>query len=199
MALPDLAATADLSARGVDIETTEATTLAETMLAVASAIVRGAAGSPILEAVSTVTLWGIDRSHWLDLPGHPVTEVFTVTHDGDTLTAGDDFKLVNGRLWGSSPWGTDCEPLEVVVTLAHGLVEVPAHIVQLVCDLTIAGMAAATDGARNPNVIAEKIDDYAVSFVPGAEAVASAVELPKLTKAWLRAQFGGGAAMVSHR
>ena len=196
MALPNLAAAADLSTRGVD---PEFPALAEVMLSVASAIVRGAAGSPILETTSTVNLWGIERSHWLDLPGKPITAVSSVIHDGDTLTANDDYKLVDGRLWGSSPWGTDCEPLEVVVTLTHGFAEVPPHIVQLVCDLAIAGINAAPDGARNPNVIAEKIDDYAVTFAPGAEAVASAVELPTLTKTWLRAQFGGGVGMVTHR
>lgn len=194
MALPNLAVTADLSARGIT-----PTAVHTTMLAVASSIVRAAAGSPILATTSTVTLWGLDSSHWLDLPGKPITAVSTVVHDGDTLTADDDYKLVDGRLWGASPWGDSCEPLKVVVTMSHGFTAVPAHIVQLVCDLTIAGAAAATDGAHNPNVIAERIDDYAVTFAPGAEAVASAVELPHLTKAWLRAQFGGGAGMVSHR
>lgn len=196
MALPNLAAAADLSARGV---TPEFSALAEVMLAVASSIVRAAAGSPILETTSTVTLWGVDRSQWLDLPGKPVTAASSVIHDGDTLTADDDYKLVDGRLWGASPWGNGCEPLDVVVTMTHGFAEVPAHIVQLVCDLAIAGIAAAADGARNPNVIAEKIDDYAVTFAPGAEAVASAMELPALTKAWLRAQFGSGVGMVTHR
>ncbi len=196
MALPNLAVEADLSTRGV---TPEFPGLADVMLAVASSVVRGAAGSPILETTSTVTLWGLDRSQWLDLPGHPVTAVSAVTHDGETLAVGD-YKLANGRLWGSSQWGNGCEPLEVVVTMTHGLTEVPAHVIQLVCDLAIAGMSAAADGARNPNVIAEKIDDYAVTFAPGAEAVASAVELPKLTKAWLRSQFGGGGVgMVTHR
>ena len=194
MALPDLAAAADLSARGVT-----PTAVHTVMLAVASSIVRGAAASPILSTTSTVTLWGLDQDVWLSLPGQPVTAVSSVTRDGTVLTADDDYKLVDGRLWGSTPWGTGYEPLEVVVTMTHGLATVPAHIVQIVCDLAIAGAAAATDGARNPNVIAERIDDYAVTFAPGAEAVASAVELPVLTRAWLRAQFGGGAAVVSQR
>lgn len=194
MALPDLAVSADLSARGVT-----PTDAMLTMLSVASSIVRGAAGSPIASTTSTVTLWGLDASPWLDLPGQPVTAVSSVVHDGDTLTAEDDFKLVNGRLWGSSLWGNGREPLEVVVTMTHGLAEVPAHVVQLVCDLAIAGAAAAADGAHDPRVVAERIDDYAVTFAPGTEAVASAVELPALTKAWLRAQFGGGVSVVSYR
>lgn len=193
MALPNLAASADLSARGVT-----PTSVHTVMLAVASSLVRAAAGSPILETTSTVTLWGLDRDQWLDLPGKPVTAVSSVTHDGDVLAA-DDYKLVGSRLWGASPWGGSCEPLEIVVTMTHGLATVPPHVVQLVCDLVIAGADAALDGARNPNVIAERIDDYAVTFAPGAEAVASAMELPALTKAWLRAQFGGGVALVAQR
>lgn len=194
MALPDLATTADLSARGITPAAVH-----DVMLAVASSIVRGAAGSPILETDSTVTLWGLDGSQWLDLPGQPITVVTSVEFDGDTLAADDDYRLVNGRLWGATPWGASCDPLEVVVEITHGLPEVPAHIVQLVCDLAIAGADAATAGAHDPNVVAEKIDDYAVTFASGAESVATAVELPPLTKAWLRSQFGGGVAVVSYR
>lgn len=194
MALPDLALAADLSARGIT-----PTAVHTTMLAVASSVVRGAAQSPILATTSTVTLWGLDRDQWLDLPGKPVTAVASVVHDGDTLTADDDYKLVAGRLWGASPWGDGCEPLEVVVTMTHGLAVVPAHIVQLVCDLAIAGAAAATEGAHDPRVIAERIDDYAVTFAEGAQAVATAVELPTATKQALRKQFGGGAGLVTSR
>lgn len=194
MALPDLAVAADLSARGIT-----PTAVHTTMLAVASSVVRGAAQSPILATTSTVTLWGLDRDQWLDLPGKPVTAVASVVHDGDTLTADDDYKLVAGRLWGASPWGDGREPLEVVVTMTHGLAAVPAHIVQLVCDLAIAGAAAATEGAHDPRVIAERIDDYAVTFAEGAQAVASAVELPTATKQALRKQFGGGAGLVTSR
>lgn len=192
--LPNLAASADLTARGIT-----PTAVHTVMLAVASSIVRAAAGSPILTTDSTVTLWGLDVDRWLDLPGRPVTAVTSVLHDGETLTADTDYKLVDGRLWGSAYWGDGIEPLEVEVELTHGFAVVPPHIVQLVCDLAIAGAAAAADGAHNPNEIAVKIDDYAVTFAPGAEAVASVMELPKLTRNWLRAQFGGGAAMVTAR
>lgn len=194
MALPDLAAAADLSARGVT-----PTAVHATMLTVASSVVRAAAGSPILATTSTVSLWGVDGSIWLDLPGKPVTAVATVVHDGTTLTVDDDYRLVDGRLWGAVPWGDPCEPLEVVVTMTHGLSAVPTHVVQLVCDLAIAGADAATTGAHDPRVIAERIDDYSVTFAPGAEAVATVMELPVLTKAWLRSQFGGGVSVVTYR
>lgn len=194
MALPDLAASADLSARGVDITDTE---LVAVMLAVASSVVRGAAQSPILETDSTVTLWAVDGDQYLDLPGMPVTAVDSVTLDSDLLAA-DTYKLVAGRLWRSAGWG-GCEPLEVEVTLTHGFATVPPYIVQLVCDLAIAGMSSASAGAHDPRVIAEKIDDYAVTFADGAESVATAMELPRLTRDGLRKRFGGGAAMVLSR
>lgn len=194
MALPDLAVAADLSARGVT-----PTAVHTVMLGVASSLVRGAAGSPILEASSVVTLWATDGSQYLSLPGQPVTAVASVVYDGDTLTADDDYKLVDGSLWGSTPWGDGCEPLEVVVTMTHGLAAVPPHIVQLVCDLAIAGANAATDGAHDPRVIAEKIDDYSVTFAAGAESVASVMELPAATRRALRAKFGGGAGVVTFR
>jgi hypothetical protein len=193
--LPNLAAAADLSARGVDVSDT---VLVAAMLAVASSVVRGAAQSPILETDSTVTLWAVDADQWLTLPGKPVTAVSSVEVDGVALAA-TEYKLVHGDLWCASGWGTGCEPVEVVVDMTHGFAEVPAYIKQLVCDLAIAGMASSSAGAHDPRVVAEKIDDYAVTFAEGAEAVASAMELPRLTLNGIRARFGGGAAMVSQR
>lgn len=194
MALPNLAAAADLSTRGVDVSDTA---LVAEMLAVASSVVRRAAQSPILETTSTVTLWGLDDGRYLDLPGKPVTAVSSVVVDGVALAA-SDFKLMDGRLWRQVGWG-GCEPVEVVVTLTHGFLAVPADVKQLVCDLAIAGMGAAREGAHNPNVIAEKIDDYSVSFAQGYESVASVFELPRLTRQSLRKRFGGGAGLVTSR
>ena len=70
---------------------------------------------------------------------------------------------------------------------------------QLVCDLAILGAAAAPEGAHDPRVVAEQIDDYKVQFAPGAEGVSSAMEIPKLTRLWLKAQFGGTASMATIR
>lgn len=192
MALPDLAASADLTARGVDVADAA---LVAVMLAVASSVVRGAAQSPILETDSTVTLWAVDGDRYLDLPGRPVTAVASVTLDGDPL---DDYRLVHGRLWRLAGWG-GCEPLEVEVDLTHGFAAVPPYIVQLVCDLAIAGMSSAAEGAHDPRVVAEKIDDYSVTFADGADSVATAMELPRLTRDALRKRFGGGIALVLAR
>lgn len=193
-ALPPLATAADLTTRGVDVTNTA---LADEMLLVASAIVRGAAQSPIMQTTSTVTLWATGGDQYLDLPGKPVTAVSVVVRDGVTLDA-SDYRLVHGRLWRAAGWSYG-EPLRVDVTLTHGFLLVPANIRQLVCDLAIRGMAEAAEGAHNPNVIAEKIDDYSVTFAQGYESVATAMELPRLTKHALRKQYGGGAAMVVAR
>lgn len=191
MALADLATDADLSARGV-----APSAVHTLMLAVASSVVRAAAGSPILQATSTVTLtdWG---GRLLRLPGLPVLSVASVEVEGSAVA---DWKLVDSAsLFHADYWGGDDCPASVEVTMTHGLPEVPAHIVQLVCDLAIAGANAATTGARDASVIAEKIDDYSVTFAAGAEAVATAMELPRLTKQWLRSQFGGGVQVVAYR
>lgn len=191
MALPNLAADADLTARGVT-----PTSVHTLMLAVASSVVRAAAGSPILQTTSTVTLtdWG---GRLLRLPGLPVLSVASVKVDGSEATG---WKLVDSAsLFHADYWGGDDDPASVEVTLTHGLPKVPDHIVQLVCDLAIAGADAARSGAHPPGVIAEKIDDYSVTFAAGAEAVATAMELPRLTKQWLRSQFGGGVQVVTYR
>lgn len=194
MALPNLATLADLSARGADVSDP---TLVDVMLAVASAVVRGAAQSPILSASSTVTLWAFDGGEqFLDLPGKPVTAVSSVTVDGSAVT---DYKLVHGRLWRPGGWSDGCEPVEVVVSLTHGFASVPEDIKQLVCDLAILGVRTAPEGARDASVVAESVDDYSVTFADGASAVASAMTLPALTRVGLRKRFGGGAALVVSR
>jgi hypothetical protein len=193
MALPNLASLADLTARGVD--TTTNPTLAETMLTVASSLVRQAAGSPVAQHVATVTFHATEHGEWLDLPVKPVTAVSAVSLDGDLATG---WKLVNGDLWRREGWYS-CEPVEVEVTLTCGLPEVPEHIVQLVCDLAILGTKTAAEGAIDPRVVAERIDDYSVTFAKGAESVASAMTIPPMTRHSLRAQFGRGMSSVRMR
>lgn len=195
MALPDLAVSTDLSTRGIDVSNE---TLVADLLAVASATIRRAAGAPILEAESTVTLWGMDSDRYLNLPGQPVTAVETVVLDGDTL-ATDDWRLIHGRLWRSCGWGSALDPLEVTITLTHGLAEVPADIVDLCCSLVGAGLAATADGYESHGgKVAEMIGDYQVSWARGTDAVATAMSLPTGTRLMLRRAFGGGAGVVTY-
>lgn len=191
MALALLATVVDLSARGVDVSDEE---LALTMLAAASAAVREAAGSSISETTSTVTIEGVD-GHRLVLPSGPVTGVSTVTVDGEAVT---DYRLSGGSLWRPAGWPGACygEPAQVEITYTHGYAVVPEDIVNLVCMFAIAGMHEASQGSR-AGLAYESIDDYRVGYQQGAEATASAIEVPERTARMLRARFGGGTYVTS--
>lgn len=196
MALAALATTGDMDDRGIDISDLD---LSNTMLDVASAVVRDAAGSPISETDSTVVLyaWG-DRM--LQLPGLSVQSVSAVEIDG---TATTDYRFVGTALYRASGWGHPSEPADVEVTMTHGLPEIPPDIIDLVCNLAAAGQAEAASmaagGAFDPRVVVESIDDYRVQYAEGANAVASVFDLPAGTRARLRARFGGGASVVEYR
>lgn len=165
------------------------------MLAVASSLVREAAGSPILSATVTVSWWVTEWSEWETIPVRPVASVASVTLDGVAVT---DHKVVHNDLWRRGGWYGG-EPAEIEATLTAGLPTVPETIKQLVCDLAILGIETATAGAVDPRVVAEKIDDYSVTFAEGAEAVASAMTVPAMTRHSLRARFGGGFGSVKMR
>lgn len=190
-----LATLVDLSNREIDVSNPN---LANTMLAVASASVRGAAGAPISRETSTVTYTGWWHEKYLRLAALPVVSVGTVTVAGTAVT---DWRLTDSaRLWRSGGWGVDCGPADVVVVQTGGLLVVPEDIVNLVCSYAAAGIAAAAEGfASHAGVVTERIDDYSVTFAQGAEAVASVMELPEGTRRWLSSQFGGSAAMVPTR
>ena len=193
MALAPLATSADLSVRGVDVSNTQ---LVDQMLAAASEAVRDAAGSPISQHTSTVTVEaGPGRS--LRLPAQPVTAVSAVSIDGSAVT---DWRLVSGALWRVCGWQDGREPALVTVTFTHGLLDVPADIVALVCDFAIAGMNTATDGAKSGITgRSTSLDDYseAVQYAQNVDSMASVMEVPERTGRMLRARFGGGIYVTS--
>lgn len=189
MALAPLAA--DLGERPVPEGATP--DLVTEMLAAASAEIREAAGAPISEATSTIKLLGTD-SRWLTLPGGPVQSVSAVTLDGATVA---DWKLLEGRLWRWCGWQGWCGPVEVTVTMVHGLAAVPDDIVALCRDLALAGINVALDGGGSKSGVQseqESIDDYsrATTYATGSEATAGVMELPERTRLRLRQRFGGG-------
>ncbi|MEU0245175.1 hypothetical protein ABZ192_12720 [Streptomyces sp. NPDC006235] len=192
MPLDPLATIADLTARGVTVEPAE-TTAVNTYLSVASAHVRAAARSPISQTTGTVELEG--RGGRLLLPGQPVTAVSAVAVDGVAVS---DYKLRSGAL--TRPCGFPVGS-EVDVTYTHGLPEVPADIVDLVCRM--AGQALVkfrespeTALADKPK-IQERIGDYSVTY--GYSVTYSDMELPRYLRDSLAARFGGGAALVVSR
>lgn len=192
MALDPLASESDLATLGVDISDASLAALA---LDMASAAVREAAGSPISALVSTVDVEG-GAGRWLSLPFTPVREVTEVAIDGDPVS---DWRLISGSLFRRDGWAS-CLPTVVTVTAAHGYNEVPADIVLLVCELAGAGISAAIEGVEvKTRVQSEGIDDYTVSYVTGAAAMTSVMELTERTRLRLAQRFGGGSHVVGAR
>lgn len=200
MPLANLAATADLTNRGITPAPGEEQRVT-TFLAEASAAVREAAGVPISRLTSTVVLAGTS-SHWLRLPGPPVASVASVTLDGTTVT---DHKLVDGSLWRPCGWQPGYEPALATVTLTHGFVEVPEDIVGMVCVLVAGALRASratTDGtglAPPRGVQSVAIDDYRVQYDTSTDQAVTMFDIPDHVQRKLRARFGGGADVVEFR
>lgn len=198
MALDPLATVDDLTARGLTIDASEMQ-LIGVYLDVASAIVRQAAGCPISQTTSTITVEG-DRTQWLSLPGLPVTAVASVAIDGETVT---DFKLRSNRLWRLIGWSPRCEMSDVDVTYTHGLPTVPVDIVDLVCRLAAMALVAYRSGGSNGEqlgerqVIQERIGDYSATYT--YNPLLSEQELPDYLREQLAARFGGNVAVVRSR
>ena len=198
MALDPLAAVADLEARGLTIDPTEVTLVA-VYLDVASQAVREAAGVPISETTSTVTLEG-EHGQWLRLPGLPISSVATVELDGEAVT---DWRLRSGMLWRAAGWSGCDGPSEVEVTYTHGLLVVQADIVDLVCRMVAAALTAyrslGTGEALGADkaITSERIGDYAVTFANDGRV--TEMDLPQYWRERLAARFGGGISSARSR
>lgn len=193
MALTPLATVADLEARGVTVDASEADAVA-TFLDVASTVVRDAAGSPISQTTSTVVLEG-GPAQRLRLPGQPVQSVASVAVDGLPV---DDWKLTSGALFRAAGWGPAYDPCDVEVTYTHGLATVPADVVDIVCRLVgqeLMSFRESPETALSARpVIQERIGDYSVTYSQTPDF--SPMELPKYLRARLAARFGSGAGVV---
>ncbi|MEU1194927.1 hypothetical protein ABZ446_01730 [Streptomyces sp. NPDC005813] len=197
MALDPLATVVDLEARGLAVDPSE-TAIVYAYLYVASVAVREAAGTPISQTTSTVTLEGSD-GQWLTLPGLPISSVLSVEVDGVPVT---DWRLRSQRLWRAAGW-TGCDgPSEVEVTQIHGLPEPPADIVDLVCRMVAGALKAQRSqedgtGLDAQVITSERIGDYAVTY--GGDGRVSEMDLPQYWRERLEARFGGGAQMLRSR
>jgi hypothetical protein len=197
VALDPLATVADLEARGMTVEPSEAAIVA-VYLDVASTAVREAAGTAISRTTSTITLEGVPGQR-LKLPGLPIVSVASVTIDGDAVT---DWLLRSERLWRAAGW-TACEPSEVEVTYTHGLATVPSDIVDLVCRMVAAAVSAyraLEDGealAADKEVTSERLGDWAVTY--GSDGRVTEMDLPQHWRERLAARFGGGMGLMRSR
>ena len=191
MTLAPLATAADIQTRRYDVSDTGRVTAA---LNAASESVRDAAGCPIIVTTSTVRVYPGLESITV-LPGGPVRSITSVSVSGVTVPA-DQWALVDGALW--SPYQLNpVPPGGVDVTYVHGYDVVPADIVDLVCEL--AGASLLTDGAHDPRIASEGIDDSRTGWQVGADATTSVFELPERTRAMLARRFGGGVYVTGSR
>ncbi|MEV1006126.1 hypothetical protein [Streptomyces sp. NPDC049881] len=197
MALSPLASVADMAAAGVPVAPEEEARVTH-WLTVASAAVREAAGCPISQTTSTLSVEGPPTA-WLTLPGPPVTAVSAVEVDGTPAT---DWRLRSGQLWRRSGWCAGDPPTEVTVTYTHGLPDVPADIIELVCRMAAAALVAwrgAPDGAglAAGDVRSERLGDYSVTY--GDDGLITEMELPDYLRERLAARFGGGVTLLRSR
>lgn len=194
MALDPLATTADLRHRGIDASSTAKTAA----LAAASEAVREAAGSAISRVTSTISVDPPLEGQWLHLPGSPVVSVTTVLIGTTDVTA--DVRLRSGRIYRRFGWRRGVYPYDdITVTYVHGLVTVPADIVDLVCALAAGVIAAAADGSYESRagvvMMREQVGGILdeVRYGTGADgAPTTRVEIPDRTRKALAARFGGG-------
>lgn len=192
--LPDLATSADLTARRVDV--TDAVLVGRLLAAASASVRRAAGGHPISSAVSTITVTG-PRGRWLRLPSGPVTDVTAILVDGVALSGWRWYP--DGRvLHPCGSWaGRAYAPALVTVTYAHGETEVPADVVDLVCGLVAGGLAAAA-GGYDPMIGVQSVtvDDASEARTTGADARGGAMELPQSTQDWLARDYGLAVAVV---
>lgn len=161
----------------------------------ASSAVREAAGVPISETTSTVDLVVEDWCGF-DLPGGPVTSVASIDVASVPVVGWEAF-------WGTvtmpAAW-TRTLPAVVTVTYTHGLPEVPADIVDLVCGMV--SIAAAQSGSYGAAARSNSIHlgEYSETFNhPAGTDSPSPMDLPQGKRDELRARFGNSIATVGLR
>lgn len=164
----------------------------------ASWAVRDAAGCPITETESTITLVVDDR--WcFDLPAGPVSSVSSVqvasVEVAGWVKFGDSVRMPTTQ-W----WGVGCLPVEVAVTYTHGFPVIPADIVDLVCGMASMGFAADGNYGGTARSALVKLGDYEERFNrPAGMESPSPLAVPDSVRARLRARFGTSVVLVGMR
>lgn len=187
---------ADMLATAADLRTLlgeDSTSLpdaeANLMLELATGAVQAAAGQDILQATETVTMMGTTES-WLNLPQRPVTEVTSVSLDGESVT---DFKRFGDRLWREDGWASAAyEPSEVEVVYTHGFAVADQGI-------QLARSAALTIAAQmfsNPSgATGFSIDDYREQYSQSSTSDLAGL-VPERLRSALRRKYGSRGRMV---
>ena len=158
------------------------------LIELGTAVVQDAAGMRIVEVLDDEFFVYPDvdvRTHWLQLPELPVSEVSSVTVNGVPVT---DYTLVRGRLWRRTGWLSigsvyRGQPVTVAGIYSHGY---PAGSQDL--QLARGAVLSIIKGAYvNPSgASSEAIDDYKVTY---ADLEAQMEAAPNL-KQVLRTKYG---------
>lgn len=200
--MTDLINVSDLTDYGVVVADSE-TAVVGRLIRSASAAVCRAAGAPIIQATSIVTLTVFD-GQLLRLPGLPIQSVQSVIAVADNSTV-DGWIPVTAGLYRRDGWGVSDvpglqAPQQVAVTYTHGYTTVPDDVAELVVSMVIAGLEAFRSGdlgLNNGRVSSVGVDDYKEAYATGLEVEAvTPMTLPSRTRNWLAAQFGNGAQVV---
>ena len=188
--LDPLATTDDLTARGITVPSGMD---AATLLNAASEEIRSAAGCPISQITSTVTLV-VDDYCGFDLPAGPVTAVSAVVVDTVPL---DGWVVNDNTITMPSGW-TLCLPAKVTVTFTHGLPTVPADIIDLACGMVSIAANQGSGYGSNTASSSVRLGEYAESATRAPGTVSpSPMALPDTVRARLRARFGNNVAAIA--
>ena len=160
-------------------------------LAVASYLVREAAGSAISSVTSTVTLpapWG----EFLYLP-KPITAVTSVAVEGAAVTG---YKIRVDHLYLKAGWANQ-DGDDVEVTFTHGYATVPGDVVDLTVQIALEWLAYSNEGGGSTaGIQSVKIDDAAETYTVEHAARLYPVYVPDQTAIDLRRRFGAGGPAV---
>lgn len=171
---------------------------ADAILSAASDAVIDAAGCPIAQTTSTVTLV-VDDPRDVDLPGGPVTAISSVLLAGVAVTGWSKFGGAL-RMPSTRWWGHGCLPVEITVTYTHGYPTIPGDIIDLVCGMAAIALGTGGDYGSAGRGTLVRLGDYEERFTQPAGADSpSPVAVPDSVRNRLRARFGTSAVMVGMR
>lgn len=166
----------------------------DVILGAASAAIRDAAGCPISQETSTVTLV-VDDYSGFTLPAGPVASVDSITVAGVAVPGwrkvGNDIVIAPSL----TRW-TDCLPVEVTVTYTHGYPVIPADIVDLACGMASVAMNDGNYG-RDARLAYVRLGDYGEGYRQASPTDSpSPLALPDRVRQALRERFGTSVALI---
>jgi hypothetical protein len=154
---------------------------AATVIEAATAVVQAAAGQDLLFLADDPAEIPGDIASELHLPQRPVTEVASVTLDGEPVT---DYVRQGSKLWRACGW-QPCpgRPSTVAVTYSHGYQadDQRLELARSICLVLAVAAYQNTAGATS-----ERVGDYAIAY----EAATAKLDMSSAMKTSLRRRYG---------